>query len=109
MDAAAPSGPEELFVVEHRLLTTSEPELKLVQQVLVEVSQRFASRGVPMRYLGSAFLPRRERLLSLFAASSISDVRAANEATLVPFLSIEPIRPLWAPTVSTDTSPPTTL
>src|SRR5690242_12430826 len=98
MAAVAPSGPEELFMVEHRLLATSEPELKLVQQVLVEVSQRFTSRGVPMRYLGSAFLPGRERLLSLFAAASISDVRAANEATLVPFVSIEPIRTLRAPT-----------
>jgi hypothetical protein len=93
-DAAgpAPSGPEQLFMVEHRLLATSEPELKLVQEVLVEVSQRFTARGVPMRYLGSMFLPRRERLLSLFAAHSIKDVRAANEATLVPYLSIEPVR-----------------
>jgi Protein of unknown function (DUF4242) len=84
---AAPAG---LFIVERRLPKTSEQQLAVVQAALTGAAGRFSARGDGVRYLRSIFLARQERLLSLFSADSPQAVRAVNEASLVPFASIEP-------------------
>jgi hypothetical protein len=86
----AGSTPAGLFVAERRLLRTNEHQLAVLQAALTSAASRFSARGDGVRLLGSIFLSRQERLLSLFTAESLDAVRAVNEASLVPFASIEP-------------------
>ena len=79
-----------LFIAERRLPKTSEHQLAVLQAALTSAASRFTVRGDGVRYLRSVFLARQGRLLSLFTAGSLEEVRAVNEAALIPFTSIEP-------------------
>ncbi len=83
-------APASLFLVERRLAKAGERELAVAQAALSGAAARFAARGDGVRYLQSIFLARQGRLLSLFTAGSAEEVRAVNEAALIPFTSIEP-------------------
>jgi len=87
---AAGAGPASLFIVERRLPKINERQLAVLQDALTGAAGRCSARSHGVRYLRSIFLARQERLLSLFLADSLDAVRAVNEATLVPFASIEP-------------------
>jgi hypothetical protein len=97
--AAAPAGPApvSLFIVERRLPKISEQQLAVLQAALTGAASRFSARGDGVRCLSSIFLARQGRLLSLFTAGSLDEVRAVNEASLVPFSSIEPAVELPGP------------
>lgn len=89
-----------LFVVERRLPGITERGLAMVQAALAESSARFTARGEHITYLRSTFLPEQDRLLSVFSAMNLEAVRAANEASLVPFTSIQRAVNLPAPSES---------
>ena len=82
--------PTGLFVVERRLPKADDHQLTVLQAALSRAASRFSDRGDGVRLLGSIFIARQERLLSLFTADTLEAVRAVNEASLVPFASIEP-------------------
>ena len=88
-EAVRPTSPG-LFVVERRLPKINDHQLTVLQTALTSAASRFSARGDGVRLVGSIFLARQERLLSLFTAESLEAVRAVNEASLVPFASIEP-------------------
>ena len=90
--------PVGLFVVERRLRDAGDHQLAVAQAALTGAAARFSARGDGVRYLSSIFLARQGRLLSLFTAGSMEEVRAVNEAALVPFASIEPAIELPNPT-----------
>jgi Nickel responsive protein SCO4226-like len=87
---AAPLGSAGMFIVERRLPNIDEHQLTVLQAALTSAAARFSARGDGVRYLRSIFLAHQKRLLSLFTAESPEAVRAVNEASLVPFASIEP-------------------
>jgi hypothetical protein len=95
--AAAGPPPVNLFVVERRLPKVTRQQLAVLQAALSGAAGRFSARGDGIWYLRSIFLARQERLLSLFAADSPDTVRAVNQASLVPFASIEPAVELPGP------------
>jgi len=87
--AKASGDQMHMFVVERRLPGITEGGLAMLQAALTEVTARFAARGEHITYLRSTFLPDQDRLLSLFSAMSLELVREANEASLVPYVSIQ--------------------
>jgi hypothetical protein len=89
--APATAGPalRSLFVVERRLANVTGQQLAVLQQALCDAAGRFGARGDGVLYLRSIFLARQGRLLSLFAADGPDTVRAVNQASLIPFASIE--------------------
>lgn len=86
-----------LFLVEHRLPRITDSELALLQAALTDACLRLTARGDPVRYIGSTYLPRPERLLSLFKATNADVVRTVSESSQAPITYLEVAIELPAP------------
>jgi len=86
-----------LYLVEHSLPPVTGPELDLLQGALTTACARSSARGERVDYLGSAFLPRPARLLSLFRATDAEAVRKAAESAQAPAAILEVAITLPAP------------
>ena len=78
-----------LFYVEHRLPEITEAELVLLQATLNDACLRLTARGEVVGYLGSTYLPGRERLLSLFEAATADAVRTVCQSAQAPASYLE--------------------
>ena len=78
-----------LFFVEHRLPRATDAELALLQATLNDACLRLTARGEVVGYLGSTYLPGRERLLSLFEAATADAVRTVCESAQAPASDLE--------------------
>src|SRR5215469_13879807 len=78
-----------LFLVEQRLPRITHAELALLQATLTEACLRLTARGEAVRYLGSTYLPRPERLLSLFEAATVDAVLTVSESSQAPASDLE--------------------
>ena len=78
-----------LYLVEHRLPSITEAELRLFQAALANACARLTARGVPVSYVGSTFLPASQRLLSQFQAESGDVVRRATDSAQAPLARME--------------------
>jgi len=79
-----------LFLVERRMPAITDNELSMLRSILADATRRFVGHDQHVSHIRSIFLPAQGRCLSLFRASSVEIVRAVNESTLIPFVSIEP-------------------
>ena len=79
----------KLFLAEHRLPRITDAELALLQATLNDTCLRLTARGEEVRYLGSAYLPGPERLLSLFEAATADAVRTVSDSSQAPASDLE--------------------
>ena len=86
------------FLVEHHLPRITDSELALLQSALTDTCLRLTARGEPVRYLGSAFLPGPQRLLSLFEAVNADVVRVVSDSSQAPLTCLEVAIALPPPT-----------
>ena len=63
-------------------------ELGAAQRAVVESTVKLTSAGVPVRYLGTTFIPAESRCMCFFEAETSDPVRLANELAKVPFSQI---------------------
>lgn len=83
------AGSAHFYLVEHSLPSITDADLAMLQSALIESCARRTARGEPVRYLGSAFLPRLHRLLSLFEAADPDTVRSVSAGALLPVTFVE--------------------
>jgi hypothetical protein len=94
-----------LFFVEHRLPRITDAELALLEAALNDTCRRLTARGEAVRYLGSAYLPGPERLLSLFEAATADAVRTVSESSQAPASDLEAAIVLPPPLLSAHEAP----
>lgn len=63
-------------------------ELGAAQQAVVQTTVKLTNTGMPVRYLGTTFIPAESRCMCFFEAESADTVRVANELAKVPFTRI---------------------
>lgn len=79
-----------VFMVERDLPGATVEDLQAAQQAAIEKSGEFTSRGRPVRYIRSTFVPGESLCMCLFEAADPEVVREVNEEARIPFSRIKP-------------------
>jgi hypothetical protein len=76
------------FIVERYLPNVRAEDLREATERLAAVSVALAARGVPVRYLGSSFVPAEESCFCRFESDSLDAVRLACEHASLSYARI---------------------
>lgn len=79
-----------VFMVERDLAGATVEDVEAAQRAAIEKSREFTSRGRPVRYIRSTFLPGESVCMCLFEAPDPEVVREVNEAASLPFSQVKP-------------------
>jgi len=72
------------YMVERHLPGFKAEQLPSAAAAAKRVTSEMAKEGVPVRYLGSTFVPGEERCMCLFEGPSVDAVRQANVRAGLP-------------------------
>jgi hypothetical protein len=76
------------YMVERHLPGFTVAQLPSASALAKRVTGEMAKEGIPVRYLGSTFVPDEERCMCLFEGPSAAVVRQANERAGLPLQRI---------------------
>jgi hypothetical protein len=94
-----------VFVVERTLLATCRADLAALHRALAEASRRLSASGGIVRYLGSTYIPARDRSISIFAAGSELSVRRVIDMAQLSSGPVEEALHFGHPIISTGQFP----
>lgn len=77
-----------IYMTERLLPGVTMEELGAAQRAVIESTVKLTTAGIPVRYLGTTFIPVESRCMCFFEAEASDPVRMANELAKVPFTQI---------------------
>jgi hypothetical protein len=77
-----------VYMVERDLKGITMEQLSAAQRRAIDTSNDFATRGKPVRYIRSTFVPGEERSMCLFEASDPEHVRGVNDEANIPYVRV---------------------
>jgi hypothetical protein len=77
-----------VYMVERELKGITMDQLAAAQRRAIDTSGEFSTRGKPVRYIRSTFVPGEERSMCLFEASNPDLVREVNDKAEIPYVRI---------------------
>lgn len=79
-----------VYLVERELPGITMEQLAAAQKMAIQMGKELTAEGKQVRYIRSTFVPGDNRCMCLFEASSLENVREANERGNIPFTRIVP-------------------
>jgi hypothetical protein len=80
----------DLYLVERYLPGATDDVVAIAAERVAAASERMTAEGIPVRYLGTTFIPADETCFCAFEARSQETVEWASERANVPFARILP-------------------
>jgi hypothetical protein len=77
-----------VYMVERDLKGITMDELAAAQRRAIDTSSDFSTRGKPVRYIRTTFVPGEERSMCLFEASDPDLVREVNDEAKIPYTRV---------------------
>ena len=77
-----------VFMVERDLKGITMDQLAAAQRRAIDTSNDFATKGKPVRYIRTTFVPGEERSMCLFEAPDPELVREVNDEAKIPYVRV---------------------
>ena len=77
-----------IYMADRLLPGVTMEELGAAQRAVIQTTVKLTNTGMPVRYLGTTFIPAESRCMCFFEAEEPDTVRVANELAKVPFTKI---------------------
>ena len=74
-----------VYMVERELNGIAMNDLAGAQKLAISLSESYAAKGTPMRYIRSTFAPDDGRCMCMFEANSAEDVERLNDEAKIPY------------------------